>query len=102
MSEPKTKLLILDILKPHKPSILDFAKEIAKLGKDYSVNLRTREFDEKTETVEAIIKGQDLNYEKIVKAVEKLGGSVHSLDQANVGSTIVTPKDYPKEYPFEK
>lgn len=88
----KFKYLVLDILKPHRPNILKFAEELAYLNKTYSVNLKVLEIDEKTETVEIIIEGEEVDYEKIEATISKLGGSVHSIDEVSVGSKVIYSK----------
>ena len=76
--------LVLDILKPHHPTILDFAKGIATLGKDWSVTLNVVEMDEQTETMEAIIEGTDVDLEQITTVISDMGGSLHSVDSVQV------------------
>ncbi len=85
----KIKMIVLDILKPHKPTILEYAKEIVKANKDYSVNLRVIELDEKTETIELVVEGANVNYEEIEQIISALGGTVHSIDEVAVGLCAV-------------
>ncbi|MGB5426367.1 MAG: DUF211 domain-containing protein, partial [Gammaproteobacteria bacterium] len=44
--------LILDVLKPHQPNALEFARAIAVLGDGYQVDIRVLEVDEHTETLQ--------------------------------------------------
>ncbi|MFC1730586.1 DUF211 domain-containing protein [candidate division KSB1 bacterium] len=88
--------VVLDVLKPHKPSILEVGKELLKLGNGLSVNLRISEIDEKTETIQIIVKGKNINIEKIRKIVEKMSGSVHSIDEVSLGKCVINSKDYLK------
>ncbi|MBI2672653.1 DUF211 domain-containing protein [Candidatus Woesearchaeota archaeon] len=88
----KLKYIVLDILKPHRPNILKFAEELAYLHKTYSVNLKVIAVDEKTESVEIMIEGEELDYEKIEATISKLGGSVHSIDEVSVGPKIIYSK----------
>lgn len=76
--------LILDILKPHHPTILEFAKGIAALCDDWSVTLNVVEMDDQTQTLEAIIEGSDINLEQISAAISDMGGSLHSVDSVQV------------------
>jgi hypothetical protein len=77
---PKIKRLVLDVLKPHHPNVLDFALAIAGTGEDFQVKLKVIEMDDKTETLEVIIEGSDIVLEPIVTAINELGGSLHSID----------------------
>ena len=78
------KRLVLDVLKPHHPEVLEFARTIAATGADYRVNLRVIEVDEKTETLELIIEGSDVQLSLIHSAIESMGGSLHSVDGVEV------------------
>jgi len=76
--------LVLDILKPHHPTILEFAKGIAALCDDWSVTLNVVEMDDQTQTLEAIIEGSDINLEQITTTISDMGGSLHSVDSVQV------------------
>ena len=80
---PTTIRLVLDILKPHQPSIVDLARTIAGQG-DSEVQVRVAEVDEKTETVVVVIEGASLDFESIVAAVRDFGASLHSIDEVVV------------------
>lgn len=80
------KRLMLDVLKPHHPNGLDFARAIAELGDDYHVTLQVAEVDEKTETVVIVIEGEDIAFEAIEEVITSLGGSLHSVDEVTVVS----------------
>lgn len=80
----KTRRLVLDVLKPHQPNALDFSSALAELGPDYRVKLTVTEVDKNTESTIVIIIGSDINFEKIKTAIEKMGASVHSIDEVEV------------------
>ena len=81
---PKIRRLVLDVLKPHQPNALDFSSTLADLGADYRVKLTVTEVDKKTESTIVIIEGADINFENIKTAIEKMGASVHSIDEVEV------------------
>lgn len=83
----KTRRLVLDILKPHQPNALDFASTLAELGPDYCVKLTVTEVDKKTESTIVTIIGTDIKFEDIKAAVEKMGASVHSIDEVEVAGS---------------
>jgi len=85
------KKLILDVLKPHHPNGLDFARAIAEQGMDYRVKLHVAEVDEQTETVVIVIESEDIQFEAIESVITTLGGSLHSVDEVEVVSQ--TPAD---------
>ncbi len=80
----KTRRLVLDVLKPHQPNALDFSSALANLGADYRVKLTVTEVDKKTESTIVTIEGADINFENIKTAIEKMGASVHSIDEVEV------------------
>jgi hypothetical protein len=80
----KTRRLVLDVLKPHQPNALDFSSTLADLGADYRVKLTVTEVDKKTESTIVTIEGADINFENIKTAIEKMGASVHSIDEVEV------------------
>ncbi|MDG6772785.1 DUF211 domain-containing protein [Thiomicrorhabdus sp. ZW0627] len=76
--------LVLDVLKPHQPNAIAFASTLADLSPDYWVNLDVTEVDEKTETTVITIEGNDIHFEDLSAAIEKMGGSIHSIDEVEV------------------
>ncbi|MBN1385785.1 DUF211 domain-containing protein [Candidatus Woesearchaeota archaeon] len=89
----KVNLLILDILKPHQPNILEFGKEIINSMEGVSINLRVVEIDEKTESVELVAVG-DIDFEELKKHIESLGASIHSIDEVSVGREMINSQKY--------
>lgn len=82
--------LVLDILKPHHPTILEFAKGIAVICEDWRVTVNLVEMDEQTQTLEAIIEGVDINLEQITTVINEMGGSLHSVDSVQVVNVTKT------------
>lgn len=80
----RVKRLILDVLKPHKPDGLEFARTIAEQGKHWRVLYSVEEVDEKTESVTIVVEGEDVHFERIATAIENAGGTVHSIDEVEV------------------
>ena len=76
--------LVLDVLKPHQPNVLEFARAIAALGEDYRVDIRVVEVDEQTETLQVEIEGGELDFEHISRAISEIGASIHSIDEVSV------------------
>ena len=76
--------LVLDVLKPHQPNVLEFARAIAALGEGYRVDIRVVEVDEQTETLLVAIEGDKLDFERIGSTISENGGSLHSIDEVSV------------------
>lgn len=77
------KRLVLDILKPHQPNVLEFSRLLAEQGKQ-RVRLTVLEMDDKTETLQVEIVGEDIDFERIKKAISDFGASLHSIDEVEV------------------
>jgi len=78
------KRVVLDVLKPHQPSTLEFSQTIAQAGPDYHVSLTVIEMDENTETLQIEVEGSDIDFAAIQSAISSMGGSLHSLDVVEV------------------
>ncbi|AKH21842.1 DUF211 domain-containing protein [Sedimenticola thiotaurini] len=77
------KRLLLDILKPHHPDVIDFSKALARTG-NCQVRLTVAEIDARTETLQVEIKGDSIDYEQIQAAIAEMGASIHSIDVVEV------------------
>lgn len=77
--------LLLDVLKPRTPNLLDFANAIAERNPGCRVRVRVDEVDDKTESTVVDIQGHNISYENVADAIAELGGSVHSIDEVEVG-----------------
>lgn len=80
------KKIVLDVLKPHQPNALEFAKAIASVGNDYSVHLTVLEMDENTETVQIEISATTIDFAVIQACISNMAGSLHSIDEVIVDS----------------
>ncbi len=74
------KKLILDVLKPHDPEIIEFTKEMCALKSVSSLESSVEEVDKEVETVQIILYGEDIVYDEVKKKVKELGASIHSVD----------------------
>lgn len=81
----KLRGLVLDVLKPHSPSILELSKAIGDLEGISGVETTLIEMDKNVESVKIRIEGHDINYEDIERVVNENGGTIHSVDMVLVG-----------------
>lgn len=75
--------LLLDVLKPLHPNVIEFSKALARKG-DYQIRLSVVEMDSKTETLQIEIEGSDIDFEQIQAAISEMGASLHSIDAVAV------------------
>jgi len=79
----RIRRLVLDVLKPHHPSVLELGRLIAERG-ELQVKLTVTEMDDKTETLQIEITGADINFELVREAIDGFGASLHSIDEVEV------------------
>jgi len=89
--------LILDVLKPHKPSVIELSEALSHLEGVEGVNIIMNEIDQQVENAKIIIAGNPLNFEGIKNKLEELGATIHSVDEVAAGKRIIeevmTPQD---------
>ena len=89
--------LVLDVLKPHKPSVVDLSEALSHLEGVEGVNIIIYEIDQQVENAKVIIAGNPISFEDIKKKLEELGATIHSVDEVAAGKRIVeevrTPQD---------
>ena len=78
---PQLSKVVLDVLKPHRPSIVELGKALSQLPGVLSINITLGEVDVDTESVKITIEGNSLNYEEIEKTIKRFGAAIHSIDE---------------------
>jgi len=81
----KIKKLVLDVLKPHEPEIIEFSKEMCSLESVSYLESSVEEVDKEVETVQIILFGEDIEYKEVKKKTRELGASIHSVDGVLAG-----------------
>jgi len=85
----KIRRVVLDVLKPHAPSIIEVAQRLAGLPGVDGVNISIYEVDRMVENVKITVEGADLEYTTILSLIEDVGGTVHSIDEAVAGKVLI-------------
>jgi hypothetical protein len=81
--------LVIDVLKPLEPSIVDLAQMLAELDGADGVNISIYEIDRRVENAKVTIEGHNLPYEEIIGLIEENGGAVHSIDEVAAGKVLI-------------
>jgi len=89
--------LVLDVLKPHNPSVVEVSEALSHLEGVEGVNVIIYEIDQQVENAKIIIAGSSIDFESIKKKLEEMGATIHSVDEVAAGKRIVeevrTPQD---------
>lgn len=83
------KRIVLDILKPHEPSSVNFSKRIADLKGIDGTNAMLVEIDKEVQNIKLTVEGEDISYEKVEEVIRDMGGTIHSIDEVACGEYIV-------------
>lgn len=93
----KIRRLVLDVLKPHNPSIIQLAAELSELPGVEAVNISIYEIDQRVENAKITLEGSDIIYDAVLQVIGEVGGTVHSIDEVVAGRMIIedakTPQD---------
>ncbi|QLG61852.1 DUF211 domain-containing protein [Halorarum salinum] len=81
--------VVLDVLKPHDPQLLEFTERLAAVGHVEAITTSLLEHDREVQNVEITIEGDALDYGAIEEAIDGLGGTVHSIDEVTYGTHVV-------------
>ncbi len=85
----EVKRLVLDVLKPHKPSLTELAQRLSSLKGVDGVNCSLDEVDQETETVKVTIEGTSIVYDSVEAILRELGAVIHSVDEVAAGKRLV-------------
>jgi hypothetical protein len=91
------KRIILDVLKPHSPSIIEVAEKLAGLEGITGVNISLEEVDAETDSIKITIEGSNINYAEVKKEISECGASIHSIDGVSAGIKIVEEVNTPQD-----
>ncbi|MFB6096129.1 MAG: DUF211 domain-containing protein [Haloferacaceae archaeon] len=81
--------IVIDVLKPHDPPLVEFSRELSGIESVESVTTTLVELDQEVQNVELALEGEAVDYGAVEAAIEELGGTVHSVDQVACGSHVI-------------
>jgi hypothetical protein len=83
------KRIVLDVLKPHKPDLVEMSLRLSALKGVDGVNCNLDEVDQETESVRVTIEGSSVSYETVEDTLRELGAVIHSVDEVAAGKRLV-------------
>ncbi len=91
------KRLVLDVLKPHNPSIIEVSRRLSALDGIAGVNCALDEVDQETETIKITIDGPQIIFESVDKVIKDCGAVIHSVDSVSTGKKLVEEVETPQD-----
>ena len=89
--------LVLDVLKPHEPTIIELASLLSELPGIEAVNISIYEIDLRVENAKLTIEGSDIDYDQVSQVILENGGAVHSIDEVVAGKMIIEDAQTPQD-----
>jgi hypothetical protein len=89
--------LVLDVLKPHHPSIVELARRLSVLDGVSGVNCTLEEVDQETESIKITIEGNAIDYDTLEQAISESGAVIHSVDSVSAGKKLVEEVETPQD-----
>ena len=81
--------IVLDVLKPLEPNIVDLVRKISTLSGVDGVNITIYEIDHQVENAKITVEGEQLSYDELHDLIVENGGAVHSIDEVAAGQRTV-------------
>ena len=91
------KRVILDVLKPHQPSIIEVAKLLSSLDGISGVNISLEEVDAQTDSVKITIEGNNIDYELVRNTLTECDAVIHSIDGVSAGIKMIDEVNTPQD-----
>ena len=89
--------LVVDVLKPHDPSLVEFTEHVGDLDSVAGVTASLIELDKEVQNVKLTFAGEELDVDAVEEAIEEFGGTVHSVDQVSCGEFVVQDSPTPQD-----
>ena len=81
--------IVLDVLKPHRPSIIEVSRKLTAIKGVEGVNCTLDEVDQETESVRVTIEGTAIDFDKVEQTLRESWAVIHSVDSVSVGKRVV-------------
>ena len=93
----KVRRLVLDVLKPHQPTMLTLADKLGDLEGIHGVDITLFEIDNKVENIKITLEGPDIEYQDVAEVIQDAGGSIHSIDKVSTGRQLIEEAETPQD-----
>jgi hypothetical protein len=93
----KVRRLVLDVLKPHQPTMLTLADKLGDIEGIKGVDIALFEIDNKVENIKITLEGDDIDYQEVQEVIQDSGGSIHSIDKVSTGKELIEEAETPQD-----
>jgi hypothetical protein len=93
----KVRRLVLDVLKPHQPTMLTLAVKLGDIEGIKGVDIALFEIDNKVENIKITLEGDDIDYQEVQEVIQDAGGSIHSIDKVSTGKELIEEAETPQD-----
>lgn len=81
--------VVLDVDKSlNRPSLIELAEAIEEVPGVEALNISVTEMDMETMGTNITVEGTNIEYEKLIDTIERVGAAVHSVDEIAVGRRL--------------
>lgn len=81
--------IVLDVLKPLEPNIVDLVRKVSVLTGVEGVNITIYEVDHHVENAKVTVEGNQLSFEELAELIKENGGAIHSIDEVAAGRSLI-------------
>ena len=74
--------IVLDVLKPLEPNIVDLVRKVSVLKGVEGVNITIYEVDHHVENAKITVEGNQLSFDELQELIKENGGAIHSLTKS--------------------
>ena len=92
------KRLVLDVLKPHHPTVVELTRRLSSLRGISGVTCTLEEVDRETESIKITIEGLNVEVEQVEEILSECGAVIHSVDSVSAGKKIVEEVETPQDH----
>jgi hypothetical protein len=93
----RIRRIVLDVLKPHEPTIEELASKLSDIAGTEGVDIVVYSIEKDVESIKITIEGSDINLPKIRHLIEDFGANIHSIDKVTCGARIVEEAETPQD-----
>lgn len=93
----RIRRLVLDVLKPHDPSLLALTQAVCSEDSVDTVNSTVYEIDQDVENIKMTVQGENVDFDAVRAVIDDYAASIHSIDEAVCGETIIDASKTPQD-----